>query len=74
MKIKKGDKILVSGEATQVFEVLEVTNNSIILDTGYAEPFEKCTVIPEKYHKHIYTIKASYIDPISMMKILNLQE
>lgn len=54
--MKKGDRILVLGEANEVFEVEEVTQNgNIILDTGFLEPREKCFRIPDHFKDNIIT-------------------
>lgn len=49
-----GDKVLVLGEADEVFEVIAITENgNFILDTGFLEPKEKCFKIPEKFLKYV---------------------
>jgi hypothetical protein len=72
--IKKGDRVVVTGEANEVFMVIGVEDKSVILHTGFAEPIHKCTVIPKKYHKEIYSSIHDYIDIETMMKIINEDE
>lgn len=70
--MKKGDKILVLGEANEVFEVMEVTQNgSIILDTGFLEPREKCFKIPDSFIKYIKTVTTRTLPIELAMEVFN---
>jgi hypothetical protein len=68
-EIKKGDKVVVLGEGSSVFDVRDVTKTSVILDTGCAEPIEKCTLIPKKYYDKIYSYTVSHLDSEVLMKL-----
>lgn len=70
--IKKGDQVVVAGEANEVFTVINFAKDgSIVLHTGFSEPIHKCTVIPKKYRKEIYSTIKDYIDTETMMKIMD---
>jgi hypothetical protein len=71
--VKKGDRVVVNGEANEVFTVIGVEDKSVILHSGFAEPIHKCTVIPKKYHDIIYSTIHDYIDMDIMMKIINAE-
>ena len=61
MGIKEGDWVVVQGEANECFKVTKVDKNYVSLHTGWREPIEKCTMVPEskvikttKYYCDIY--------------------
>lgn len=70
--MKEGDRILVLGEANEVFEVVEVMQNgNIILDTGFLEPREKCFKIPDHFADEI-TTRTTRTLPIELaMEVFN---
>jgi len=68
-KIKEDDYVLVSGEADEVFRVIKVVDNSVILSNGVAESKIKCTLIPKKFHNKLYIISTTYIDSDSIRQI-----
>lgn len=72
--VKKGDQVIVAGESNEVFIVIGVEKDAVILHTGWKEPINKCTIIPEKYHGEIYSTIHSYIDTEIMLNIINGEE
>lgn len=72
--IKKGDQIIVAGESNEVFKVIGVEGDYVILHTGWKEPIKKCTVIPEKYHDIIYSVIHDYIDSDIILQIIDGEE
>ena len=68
--VKAGDYVIVVGEANEVFEVDRIDGRSVILTTGWAEPINKCTPIPKKFHALISTTTTRHIgfDVMDMME------
>ena len=60
--IKAGDYVLVSGEANEVYIVDRVQDKSVILNTGWAEPIDKCTLIPKEFHDKVSTMTSRHLD------------
>jgi len=60
--LKHGDYVIVSGEANEVYTVDHVKGKSVVLTTGWAEPIEKCTLIPKKFHSKISTMTSRHLD------------
>ena len=72
--VKKGDQVLVAGESNEVFKVIGVEVDYVILHTGWKESIKKCTVIPEKYHSVVYSVIHDYIDSKIVIDIMDGEE
>jgi len=46
MNIKKGDWVVVAGEANECFRVIAVDKNYVSIHTACREPIHKCTKVP----------------------------
>ena len=60
MAIKKGDWVLVAGEANECFQIIGVEGSRVVLDSGVYEPISKCTKIEDE--SKIYSLVRSYYD------------
>jgi len=68
--MKTNDYVLVAGEADEVFQVIGVKGDSVILSTGVVEPKKKCTRIPKRFHNKLHTVSSTHIDYDSFNQIM----